>query len=132
MTRKTDNAVLNKGNATNNGKLKNNAKEWDVPHYTPSITQQNILVNQIIERMAKELQYKERSVFMKELNTQNIWSFELGTQEGINIPIWLYIVLQQSDWQHDQNLYNHTFVGLQVISAQVVIGTGKILTVVFY
>ena len=33
----TDNAVLNKGNAINIGKIKINAIEWYVPHYTPSI-----------------------------------------------------------------------------------------------
>ena len=47
LTRNTDNAVLNKGNAINNGKIKIIAREWYVPHYTQSITQQNILMNQI-------------------------------------------------------------------------------------
>ena len=28
----------------------------------------------------------ERSVFMKEVKAQNLWKFELGSQEGINIP----------------------------------------------
>ena len=60
---------------------------------------------------------------MKEVNTQNFWTFELGTQEGINIPIWIFIGFQQNDRQHDQNLNNDTFVRLPVISAQVVIGT---------
>ena len=69
LTRNTDNAVLNKGNAINNGKFKINAIEWYVPHYTPSITQQNKLKNQITKKMATELQYPERSVFMKEVNT---------------------------------------------------------------
>ena len=43
LTRNTDNAVLNKDNTINNGKIKINAKEWYVPHYTPSMQQQNIL-----------------------------------------------------------------------------------------
>ena len=43
LTRNSDNAVLNKGNAINNGKVKINALEWYVPHYTPSIQQQAIL-----------------------------------------------------------------------------------------
>ena len=37
LTRNTDNAVLNKANAINNGKVKINALEWYVPHYTPSV-----------------------------------------------------------------------------------------------
>ena len=29
---------------------------------------------------------------MKEVSTQNFWTFELGTQEGVNVPIWIYAV----------------------------------------
>ena len=54
--------------------------------------------------MATELQYPERSIFMKQVNTQNLWTFELGTQEGINVPIRIFVILKQSDKEHDQNL----------------------------
>ena len=37
LTRNSDNAVLNKDNTINNGKIKINAIEWYVPHYTPSV-----------------------------------------------------------------------------------------------
>ena len=123
LTRNTDNAVLNKGNANNNGKIKINAIEWYVSHYTLSITQQNILMNQNIKKKATELQFPEKSAFMKEVNTQNFRTFEVGTPEVFNIPIWIYVVLQQKDRQHDQNLNNDTFVRLSVKSAQVVFGT---------
>ena len=123
LTISTDNAVLNKGNAIDNAKIKINAIEWYVPHYTPSITQRNILMNRIIKKMATELQYPERSVFIKEVNTQNFWLFEFGMQEGINIPTSIYVTFQQNDRQHDQNLNNNTFVRLPVISTEVVIGT---------
>ena len=125
LTRNTDNTVLNKGNAINNGKIKNNAIEWYVPHYTPSIQQKSMLSKQILNKTPTQLEYPERSVFMKEVNTQNFWTFELGTQEGINIPTWIFVVFQQNDRQHDQNLNNDTFVRLPVISAQVVIGTER-------
>ena len=71
--------------------------------------QQNILRNQIIKKMPTELHYPERSFFMEEVNTQNFWSFELGTQAGIIVPIWIYVIFQQIDRQHDQNLNNDTF-----------------------
>ena len=125
LTRNTDNAVLNKANAINLGKIKINALEWYVPHYTPSIQQQSILSKQILNKTPTQIQYPERSVFMKEVNTQNFWTFELGTQEGINIPTWIFVAFQQNDRQHDQNLNNDTFVRLPVISAQVVIGTER-------
>ena len=125
LTRNTDNAVLNKGNAINNGKVKINGLEWYVPHYTPSMQQQSILSKQILNKTPTQIQYPERSVFMKEVNTQNVWTFELGTQEGVSIPTWIFIAFQQNDRQHDQNLNKDTFVRLPVISAQVVIGTER-------
>ena len=125
LTRNTDNAVLNKDNAINNGRIKINAIEWYVPHYTPSMEQQSILSKQILNKTPTEINYPERSVFMKEVNTQNFWTFELGTQESINIPTWIFVAFQQNDRQHDQNLNNDTFVRLPVISAQVVIGTER-------
>ena len=125
MTRNTDNAVLNKSNAIKNGKIKINAIEWYVPHYTPSMQQQAMLSNQILNKTPTEINYPKRSAFMKEVKTQNFWTFELGTQEGINIPIWIIVVFQQHDRQHDQNLNNDSFVRLPVVSAQVVIGTER-------
>ena len=125
LTRNNDNAVLNKANAINNGRVKINALEWHVPHYTPSIQQQSILSKQILNKTPTQIQYPERSVFMKEVNTQNFWTFELGTQEGINIPTLIFVAFQQNDRQHDQNLNNDTFVRLPVMSAQVLIGTER-------
>ena len=125
LTRNTDNAVLNKANGINNGKIKINALEWYKPHYTPSMQLQSILSDQILNKKPTQIQYPERSVFMKEVNTQNFWTFELGTQEGINIPTWIFVAFQQNDRQHDQNLNNDTFVRLPVTSAQVAIGTER-------
>ena len=125
MTRNSDNAVLNKGNTINISKIKINAIEWYVPHYTPSMQQQSILSKQIINKTPTQIQYLEISFFMKEVNTQYFWTFELGTQEGINIPTWVFVAFQQNDRQRDQNLNNDTFVRLPVTSAQVVIGTER-------
>ena len=125
LTRNTDNAVLNKGNAINLGKIKINALEWYAPYYTPSIQQQSILSKQILNKTPTQINYPERSVCMKEVNTQNFWTFELGTQEGNNMPTWIFVAFQQNDRPHDQNLNNDTFVRLPVISAQVIIGTER-------
>ena len=70
-----------------------------------------------------QLQYPERSVFMKEVKSQKIWTVELGTREGINVPLSLYVVFQQSDREHDQSSNNDTFCRMPINSAQVVIGT---------
>ena len=34
---------------------------------------------------------------MEEVNTQNCRIFELGTQEGINVSIWILVGFQQRD-----------------------------------
>ena len=94
ITRISDNAFLNKRNATANGKIKINIIEWYVPHYTASPKEQGTLMKQITNTIPTELRYVERSVFMKEVNTQNLWSFELCNQEGINVPIWIIVGFQ--------------------------------------
>ena len=76
-----------------------------------------------MKKTPTSLHYPERIVFLKEVNTQNLWTFELGTQEGNIVPIWIYVGFQQNDRQHDQNLKNDTFVRFPIISAHVIIGT---------
>ena len=61
---------------------------------------------------------------MNEVNTQNL-TFELAIQEGVNVPIWTYVVFQQSDRQHDQNINNDTFYRKPVTSAQCIMGTER-------
>ena len=80
-------------------------------------------MTQIKIKTPTSLHYPEGSVFMKEVNTQIFWTFELGTQEGLNVPIWIFVVFQQMDRKNDQNLNNDTFYRMPVTSTQVVIGT---------
>ena len=56
ITRNTDNNVLNKDNTINNAKIKVNAIEWYIPHYTSSISNQAILSKQILSKTPTELQ----------------------------------------------------------------------------
>ena len=55
LTRNSDNSVLNRADATILGKVKINAIEWYVPHYTASMSQQAILSNEIVNRIPTEL-----------------------------------------------------------------------------
>ena len=125
LTRNTDNAVLNKAVATNNAKVKINSFDCYVPHYSPNLEEYNKLLDQIKKHSPTLLHYPERSVFMEEVNTQNLWTFELGTQEGINVPIWIFVAFQQNYRQNYQNLNNDTFYRHLVTSAQCIIGTEK-------
>ena len=62
---------------------------------------------------------------MKAVNNQNIWNFELGSQESMNIPIWSIIGFQQRSLQDSQNFNNDTVCRLPAISAQCIIGTER-------
>ena len=125
LTGNTDNAVLNKDNAVVNARVKINSLDWYVSHFSPNLEEYTKLMTQIKKNSPTLLHYPERSVFMKEVNTQNLWTFELGAQEGINVPIWIFVAFQQNDRQNDQNLNNDTFYRPLVTSTQCNIGTKK-------
>ena len=125
LTRASDNAVLNETNATAIGKVKINSIEWYVPNYTASLKEQGILMKQIADKIPTELQYVQKSAYMKEVNTKNLWSFELGTQKNVNVPIWIIAGFQQRERQDSQNIANDTFYRPPVTSAQCIVGTEK-------
>ena len=125
LTRKKDQAVIEKAGGIADARIKIDHIHWYVPHYTPSMAQQGILSDQILNIKPTQLRYVERSVFMKKVNNQNLWNFELGSHENMNVPIWIIIGFQQRDRQDSRNLNNDTFCRLPVVSAQCVIGTEK-------
>ena len=125
LTRNKDDAVIDKAGGIADARIRIDHIHWYVPHYTPSIQQQSTLSKQILSKTPTELRYIERSVFMKQVNNQNIWNFELGSHENMNVPIWIIIGFQQQDRQDSQNLNNDSFCRLPVASAQCIIGTEK-------
>ena len=96
-----------------------------MPQYTSSNPQPASLSKQISSKPTRELQYVKRSAFMKEVITQNLWTFELGTQEKINAPFFTFLSFQQRNRQNFQNLNNETSYRPPVTSAQCLIGTEK-------
>ena len=125
LTRNKDDAVIDKANAIADTRIKIDHIRWYVPHYIPSIQKQTTLSKLILSKSPTELRYVERSVFMKEINNQNVWNFELGSHENMNVPLWIIIRFQQRGRQDSQNLNNDTFCRLRVVSAQCIIGTEK-------
>ena len=73
-----------------------------------------------------ELRYIERFVFfMKKVNNQIPWKFELGSRGNMNVPLWIIKGFQQKTRQDSQDLIIHTFCRLPVTSAQCIVGTEK-------
>ena len=65
LSRNSDNALLNKGNALNNAKIICNNIDWMLPTFKPNLEQQNVIMNQIEKKMAIELRYIERSIHVE-------------------------------------------------------------------
>ena len=127
LTRNKDDAVIDRAGGIADARIRIDHIHWYVHHYKPSIQQQSTLSKQILIKTPTELKYVERSVFMREVNNQNLWNFELGSHEIMNVPIWIIIGFQQRDRQDSQNLNNDTSCRLPVVSAQCIIGTEKYL-----
>ena len=62
---------------------------------------------------------------MKEVNNQNLWNFELCSQESMKVPKWIIIGFQQRERQDSGNLVNDSFYRLPVTSTRCIIGTEK-------
>ena len=87
LTRNKDEAVIDKVAGIADARIKIDHIHWYVLHYTPFMSQQAVMSKQFLSKTPTELRYVERSVFMKKVNNQNVWNFELGSQENMNVPI---------------------------------------------
>ena len=104
-----------------------NNLSWYMPHYTPSMSNRNLMVGHIISKTATELSYIERSSYMKDMTTEKIWSFELGVRNGIDVPIYIIVGFMERDQfnLHYQN--NDICYRPSVVNAQAIIGSEKFL-----
>ena len=55
---------------------------WYIPHNVPNFENQQLVLNHILNKDPTELFYTERTVFRKDVNTNNNWTFELGNSGG--------------------------------------------------
>ena len=69
---------------------------WHIPHYTPSLENQQIMMNQLLNKDPTELYYMERNIFRKDVNTDNNWTFDLGNS-GESTPTFVIVGFQTRD-----------------------------------
>ena len=62
---------------------------------------------------------------MEEVTNQNLWNFELASQESMNILTWINIGFPQRDREDSQNLSIDYFCRSPVVSARATIRTEK-------
>ena len=89
---------------------------WYIPHYTPSLENQQIVMDQLLDKSPTELYYLERSVFRKDVNTNNNWTFELGNS-GESTPIWIIVGFQARNKSDSQTHNNAIFDRLNISNA---------------
>ena len=102
-------------------------KSLYVPHYTPSTSNQNLMLGHIVSKNPTELTFIKTSVYMKDVTTENIWTFELGVGDGIHIHIYVIVGFLQRDHFNQQHQKNDTFYRPSVVNAQCIIGSEKFL-----
>ena len=105
---------------------------WYFPHYVPSIENQQLVLNQILNKDPTELYYTERSVFGKDVNTNNNWTFELGNSGGgasreaaQSAPTFVIVGFQARNKIDSQTHDNAVFDRLPVSNAVCKIGSEK-------
>ena len=92
-----------------------------VPQYIPGVSNKKLMLGHIVSKA--ELSYTKRSSYMKDVTTENNWTFELGVGDGIDIPIYVIVGLMQRDKFNQQHQNNDTFYRPSVVNAQCKIGS---------
>ena len=126
LTRNGDALVFNKPPLTDESRIVVKSIDWFVPHYTPSMELQALVSQQVFGRTPMELQCVERSVFIKEVKTQNPLTYEIGSQAGNKM--FLFGILWHSNKKISQNLNidnSSSFYRPPISNAQCIIGTRK-------
>ena len=95
LKRNTSKDAILRGNAVDAAKVVVKDISWYIPHYVPSLDNQQLVLNQILNKDPTELFYTERTVFRKDVNTNNNWTFELGNS-GKSTPTFVIVGFQAS------------------------------------
>ena len=97
---------------------------WYIPHYVPSIENQQLVMDQILNKDPTELFYTERIIFRKDVNTNSNWTFELGSS-GESTPAFVIVGLQARNKIDSQTHDNAVFDRLPISNAVCKIGSEK-------
>ena len=85
---------------------------------------QQLSFNQILDKDPTEFYYIERTVFRKDVNTNNKWKFELGNS-GESTPTYVVVGFQAGNKVDSQTHNNSTFNRLSVSNAVCKMGSEK-------
>ena len=77
LKRKINNDPIIRDNGTDAAKTVIKDIGWYIPQYTPSLENQQIMMDQLLNKDPNELYFIVRIVFRKDVNTINNWTFDL-------------------------------------------------------
>ena len=97
-----------------------------VPHYTPNISNQKLMLGYNVSKIPTEFSHIKRSSYLKEVTTEKNWNFELGVGDGIDIPIYVIVRFMQRDQFNQQLQNNDTFYRPSVVNAQCIVSSEKL------
>ena len=97
---------------------------WYIPHYTPSMEKQQLVMDQILDKDPTEIYYMGRIVFRKDVNTNSNWTIELGSS-GESTPSFIIVGFQARNKVDSQTHDNATFDRLPISSGVCKIGSEK-------
>ena len=124
LKRNTNNDVVFRTNGVNAAKVVVKDTSWYIPHYVPSLENQQLVMYQILNKNPTELFHTERTVFRKDGNTNNNWTFELGNS-GESTSTFVIVGFQARNKIESQTHDNATFDRLSVSNAVCKIGSEK-------
>ena len=124
LKRKNNNDPIIRDNEVDAAKIDIKDISWYIPHYTPSMENQQLMVDQILDKDPTELFYTERVVFRKDVNTNNNWTFELDNR-GESTPTYVVVGFQARNNIDSQTHDNAIFDRLPVSNAVCKIGSEK-------
>ena len=124
LKRNNNNDPIIRDNGVDAAKINIKDISWHIPHYVPSLENQQLVMDQILDKDPTELYYIERVVFRKDVNTNNNWTFELGNS-GESTPTFLIVGFQARNKIDSQTHDNAIFDRLPISNAVCKIGSEK-------
>ena len=124
LKRNNNNDPIIRDNGVDAAKINIKDISWYIPHYIPSMENQQLVMDQILDKDPTEIYYMERIVFRKDVNTNNNWTFELGNS-GESTPTFVIVGFQVRNKIDSQTHDNAIFDRLPISNAVCKIGSEK-------
>ena len=124
LNRNSSNDPIIRGNGVDAAKVVVRDISWYIPHYIPNLENQQLVMDQLLNKDPTKLYYTERTVFRKDVNTNNNSTFEIGNS-GESTPTFEIVGFQARNEIDSQTHDNATFDRLPISNAVCKIGSEK-------